>query len=46
MPTESKRHPMTPTDLWQLTRVGLPVPAPDGSFLVVPARPPYQGAGL
>ncbi len=28
-------RPMTPDDLWQLARVGPPVPAPDGSFFVV-----------
>ncbi len=37
MATETKSHALTATDLWQLTRVGTPVPATDGSFLVVPA---------
>lgn len=30
------RHPLTPEDLWKLPRVGEPVPAPDGSFVIVP----------
>jgi hypothetical protein len=31
----SAPRPITPADLWQLARVGPPVPAPDGSFFVV-----------
>jgi dipeptidyl aminopeptidase/acylaminoacyl peptidase len=30
------KRPITPADLWQLARVGVPVPAPDGSYAVVP----------
>jgi dipeptidyl aminopeptidase/acylaminoacyl peptidase len=28
-------RPLTPTDLWNLPRVGTPAPAPDGAFVVV-----------
>ncbi len=34
MPNNANR--LTPEALWQLPRVGAPVPAPDGSFLIVP----------
>jgi dipeptidyl aminopeptidase/acylaminoacyl peptidase len=30
------QRPMTAEDLWRMSRVGTPAPAPDGSFLIVP----------
>ncbi|MDZ4805548.1 MAG: hypothetical protein SGI90_11875, partial [Candidatus Eisenbacteria bacterium] len=29
-------RPITSEDLWAMARVGVPTPAPDGSFAVVP----------
>ena len=30
------QRPMAAEDLWRMSRVGAPAPAPDGSFLIVP----------